>query len=107
MDHASEAMSAPPMPQYGILKGPNGLRAGWRLLIFVAILVPLGYGMGRSVDALTSRMHADVSTPLGTVLLLDLFLLPLFIATWAPVHLVVRDNLGGRIVSFAAPLAVF
>jgi uncharacterized protein len=81
MYDASTAMSAPPMPHYGILKGPNGLRAGWRLLIFFGILVPLGYEMGRGVDALTRRMHADFSTPLGTVLLLDLFLLPLSIAT--------------------------
>src|ERR1700683_3433192 len=82
MSDASEAMSTPPMPHYGILKGPNGLRAGWRLLIFVAILVLLGYGMSSSVDALTRRMHADFSTPLANVLLLDLFLLPLMIATW-------------------------
>jgi hypothetical protein len=41
MSEASEAMSAPPMPRYGILKGPSGLRAGWRLLIFIAILMPL------------------------------------------------------------------
>src|SRR5580704_8333121 len=81
MNDASEAMSAPPMPHYGILKGPSGLRAGWRLLIFVAILVPLGYGMSRGVDALTSRMHADFSTSLANVFLLDLLLLPLLIAT--------------------------
>jgi hypothetical protein len=49
MSDASEAVSAPPIPHYGILKGPNGLPAGWRLLIFAAILVPLGYGMSRSV----------------------------------------------------------
>ncbi len=63
------------MPHYGILKGPNGLRAGWRLLIFVAILVPLGYGMNRSIDALTSRMHADFSTP-GNVFCWTCFLFP-------------------------------
>ena len=68
--------------QYNLLKGPNGLRAGWRLLIFVAILVLLGYGMSRSVDALTHRIHADFSTPLDNVFLLDLLLLPLMIATW-------------------------
>jgi membrane protease YdiL (CAAX protease family) len=81
MSDASEAMSAPPMPHYGILKGPNGLRAGWRLLIFVAILVPLGYGTSLSVDALIRRWHADFSTPLGAVLSLDLLLVPLLIAT--------------------------
>jgi membrane protease YdiL (CAAX protease family) len=82
MSDASEAASAPPMPHYGILQGPNGLRAGWRLLIFVALLVPLGYGMSRGVDALTGRIHADFSTPLDNVFLLDLLLLPLVITTW-------------------------
>ncbi len=82
MSDASEVMSAPPMPHFGILKGPNGIRAGWRLLIFVAILVPLFFGVSRSVDALIRRMHVDSSTPLGTVLTLDLLVLPLLIATW-------------------------
>jgi uncharacterized protein len=77
MTDASEAMSALPVPHYGILKGPNGLRAGWRLLIFVAILVPLGYG----VDALIRRVPADFSTPFGEVLSIDLLILPLLVAT--------------------------
>jgi uncharacterized protein len=81
MSNASEAMSALPMPRYGIWKGPNGLRAGWRLLIFLAILVPLIYGMSRGVDAVSRRMHADLSTPLGQVLSIDLLVLPLLIAT--------------------------
>jgi hypothetical protein len=71
-----------PFMQYNLWKGPNGLRPGWRLLIFVAILVLLGYGMSRSVDVLTRSMHADFSTPLDNVFLLDLLLLPLMIATW-------------------------
>jgi hypothetical protein len=33
--------------RHGLIKGPNGLRAGWRLLIFFAILSPLGYGVSR------------------------------------------------------------
>ena len=82
MSDASEAMSALPVPHYGILRGPNGLRAGWRLLIFFAILLPLSYGVSRSVDALVPRMHADFSTPLDDVLRLDLLVLPLLIATW-------------------------
>lgn len=82
MSDASEALSAPPMPHYGILKGPNGLRAGWRLLIFVAILVPLGYAMSRCVDGLIRPSHGAFSTPLGDVLSIDLFLVPLLTATW-------------------------
>ncbi len=75
-------MSPPATPTYGILKGPNGLRAGWRLLIFFAVLILLDYGMGRGAHALSRRIHADVSTPLNGVLSLDLFVLPLLIATW-------------------------
>ncbi|HZP24888.1 MAG TPA: CPBP family intramembrane glutamic endopeptidase, partial [Terriglobales bacterium] len=82
MSDVFETMSVPPMPRYGILKGPNSLRAGWRLLIFVAILVPLSYGVSRSVDALLRPMHADHSTPLDEILSLDWLVLPLLIATW-------------------------
>lgn len=81
MSDASKSVSAP-MPRYGILKGPNGLRAGWRLLIFVSILALLGYGMDRGVDAVTRHIHADLSIPLTQVVLLDLLLIPLLIATW-------------------------
>jgi uncharacterized protein len=70
------------MPHHGILKGPAGLRAGWRLLIFLAILFALGYATDRSVDALIRRAHADFTTPLDNVLLLELMLVPLLIATW-------------------------
>ena len=77
---ASEALSAP--PHCGVWRGPNGLRAGWRLLIFVPILVLLGYGMSLGVDALVRRMHPDFSTPLADVLSIDLLVLPLLLATW-------------------------
>ena len=82
MREASEAISAPPMPKHGILKGPNGLRSGWRLLIFIAILVPLSYAVSRGVDAVVRRTHADLSTPLGNVFSIDLLLVPLLAATW-------------------------
>jgi uncharacterized protein len=68
--------------RYNLWKGPNGLRAGWRLLIFIGILAPLVYGTSRCVDALTGRIHADLSTPIANVILLDLLLIPLMIATW-------------------------
>lgn len=67
---------------YNLWRGPNGIRTGWRLLIFIAILVPLGYGMDRGVDVLIRHMHAGSSTPLDDVLSIDLLLLPLLIATW-------------------------
>jgi uncharacterized protein len=68
--------------RYAVFNGSNGLRAGWRLLIFIAILVPLGYGVSRGVDTVIRSMQADFSTPLGDVLSIDLLLVPLLIATW-------------------------
>jgi uncharacterized protein len=72
----------PSMPHSSILKGPTGLRAGWRLLIFFAILIPLAYGMSRGLDAVIRPRHADGSTPIVEVLSIDLLVLPLLIATW-------------------------
>ena len=82
MSGASKATSAASMPRHGIWKGQNGLRAGWRLLIFVAILALLGYATSRGVDALTRRTHADLTIPLVNIFLLDVLLFPLLIATW-------------------------
>src|SRR6202451_1537932 len=82
MNDAPKAMSAPPMPHWGILKGPNGLRAGWRLLIFFAILVPLEYAMNLGIDPLVRRTHVGNFTPLFVLLSLGLFLPPLLLATW-------------------------
>jgi uncharacterized protein len=55
---------------YNILKGPNGLRAGWRLLIFYAIFAPLFYGADRSADSLTQKLHAAEGTPLALTMVL-------------------------------------
>jgi len=82
MTDASEAMPVSAMQHYGIFKGPNGLRAGWRLLIFIAILVPLEYAASFGTGALVRRVHPDKFTPLGVLLSYGLFVLPLLLATW-------------------------
>jgi uncharacterized protein len=82
MTNHSATIPATAFAPDGIFKGPNGLRAGWRLLIFFAIFAPLGYGMSLAADSLGRRMHADASLPLVAVLSLDLLLVPLLIATW-------------------------
>ncbi|MGO8793741.1 MAG: lysostaphin resistance A-like protein [Candidatus Sulfotelmatobacter sp.] len=64
MSHTSEIRWAADPPRYNFLKGPNGLRAGWRLLIFYAILLPTGYGTYRIVDGAINRLHADYNSPL-------------------------------------------
>ncbi len=58
-------MSRPGAERYNIFTGPNGLRAGWRLLIFLALLLPLGYGAIRVSDLWLNRLHAELNTALG------------------------------------------
>ena len=73
-------LSAP--ASHSIWKGPNGLRAGWRLLIFLALVVPTFAGTGIVSDALTRRLQVTTGTPLGVTIYLGIFLIPLFFATW-------------------------
>ncbi len=56
--------------RYNMIKGPNGLRAGWRLLIFFMILLPLGYAANRMIDSVMEKLHADFFTPLGGTIVL-------------------------------------
>lgn len=67
---------AVPPPQYNIFRGPNGIRAGWRVLIFVAIafalilLVSLAVGIftrgrvGLDVESITPTSLALIEGPL-------------------------------------------
>ncbi|MGA3025654.1 MAG: CPBP family intramembrane glutamic endopeptidase [Bryobacteraceae bacterium] len=48
-----------------VFMGPNGLRAGWRLLIFFAILIPMGYGASWVIDPAMRKLHAELNTPMG------------------------------------------
>ena len=82
MSSGFEAVPASSPTRHSWFRGPNGLRAGWRLLIFFAILVPLYYGVIRGTDPLIRRMHADFSIPLGDILPIELLLPPLLLATW-------------------------
>jgi membrane protease YdiL (CAAX protease family) len=69
-------------PRYNILKGPNGLRAGWRLLIFAAIFIPLTYGGNFIAEAILRRLHRAIDTGPGTFIVWDIFfLVPFFLAT--------------------------
>jgi uncharacterized protein len=67
---------------YTIWNGPNGLRAGWRLFIFVALLVPTFAATGLLSDALTRRLQVTPGTPMGVTISNGIFLVPLFLATW-------------------------
>ena len=67
--------------RYNLLKGPNGLRAGWRLLIFFAILFPIGYVTNRIIDSVMEKLHADFFTPLGGVIFMGCLACALLLAT--------------------------
>ncbi len=62
-------------------KGPNGIRAGWRLLIFFALILPLGYGAGLIVDRINGpNQYPD--TPAEGAIMMGIFAVALLIATW-------------------------
>jgi membrane protease YdiL (CAAX protease family) len=61
--------------------GPNGIRAGWRLLIFLVFLIPLGYGASLIVDRILGPT-ADRATPVDGLILMAPLAVALLIATW-------------------------
>jgi len=65
-----------------LLTGPNGLRAGWRLLIFFAILLPVGYGANRLIDAVFHKYQLDFLTPLGGMVVVGGLSAALLLVTW-------------------------
>lgn len=62
--------------------GPNGPRAGWRLLIFAAIFSPLFYAASAIVDAMNRRLKADPESPLGVLILMGTFAVAVLLASW-------------------------
>jgi membrane protease YdiL (CAAX protease family) len=66
---------------YNILKGRDGLRAGWRLLIFVAMLVPLYFGTGVVIDSAERKLHVRMFSPTDELIVMAVLLAALFLAT--------------------------
>jgi len=64
-----------------VFMGPNGLRAGWRLLIFIGMLIPLYFGTGPIIDSAMLKLHADIFTPLGGFVVFSILLAALFLAS--------------------------
>jgi len=63
-----------------IWKGPNGLRAGWRVLIYFALVFALGYGTSKIVDALSHGRQYDFSYPAVAAVAFLLESLVIFVA---------------------------
>jgi len=56
-----------------VFVGPNGPRAGWRLLIFFAICIPVGFGANQLIEPVAHQLHADLDTPLGGAIMMGIF----------------------------------
>ena len=77
---ADQPMAAP--PRYNMLKGPGGLRAGWRLLIFFVILLPVGYGAIKISESVAEGLHAGPLTPVGFTIFFGILICALLLVTW-------------------------
>jgi membrane protease YdiL (CAAX protease family) len=64
-----------------VFMGPNGLRAGWRLLIFLAIFIPMTYGAGLLIDPIMHKLNAAADTALGTLVVMGVFVVPLLLSS--------------------------
>jgi uncharacterized protein len=51
------------LKSHPIFTGPNGLRAGWRLLIFIALVVALGFAGNKIADAFLRGRPLDTRDP--------------------------------------------
>ena len=79
MSHTSHVLNR--AEGYKIFVGPNGLRAGWRLLIFLALFLPLGYGTLWVSDLWLNRLHLEVDTALGMDIGIGLPAIALFLVS--------------------------
>ncbi len=68
--------------RYNVLKGPGGLRARWRLLIFFVILLPVEYGASKISESVTEGLHAGPLTPVGFTIFFGILVCALLLVTW-------------------------
>jgi uncharacterized protein len=65
-----------------IFRGPNGLRAGWRLLIYAAFVLALGNGADKIADAIFHGQWPDLMSPTGIIVSFLDEACALLLATW-------------------------
>jgi uncharacterized protein len=68
--------------QQNVSKGPNGLRAGWRLLIYAALVFALGYGANKIADAAMHGQEPDAGSPTVEIVTFAVMLSLLVVAVW-------------------------
>jgi membrane protease YdiL (CAAX protease family) len=67
---------------HNIFTGPNGLRVGWRLLIYAALVFAFGYAASKIADAFLQGRQPDPSSPTVGIVTLSVALFVLLLATW-------------------------
>ena len=82
MSNISQAVRGDGTEKGNAFRGPNGLRAGWRLMIFLAFLVPIGYCASRTSDAILNRMNLQYYTPIGGLVVMGIFAATILLVTW-------------------------
>ena len=70
------------MPAYAIIKGPNGIRAGWRLLIYAALLFVFNYAAIKISDAILHGQQPDPANPTVGIVTFLVPLCFLLLAAW-------------------------
>ena len=65
-----------------IFKGPDGLRAGWRLLIYAALVFAFGYAASKIADIFLHGRQPDASSPTVGIVTFSVGLCVLLLAAW-------------------------
>jgi uncharacterized protein len=65
-----------------IFKGSNGLRAGWRILIYAALVGAFGYDANKIANAALHGQEPDAGSPTVGIVTFAVMLCLLFLAAW-------------------------
>ena len=68
--------------RHNLWKGPNGLRAGWRLLIYITLVFAFGYMANKIADAVLHGHQTDQSSPGVVIVWVLADLCALLLAAW-------------------------
>jgi membrane protease YdiL (CAAX protease family) len=82
MNGSAQSLTQPEPRLHSIFLGPNGLRAGWRLLIFFGIMVPAGYALGKVIDSYTGGPDALPDTPSKGAIMMGGFAALVLLVSW-------------------------
>src|SRR5260370_22745487 len=68
--------------RYNVWKGPNGLRPGWRLLIYAALAFALGYLANMIADSLLHGQGLDSGNATDGIAYFSIVSFLILLATW-------------------------